>query len=74
MKIYLQSQKAYLGQHNFFITPGKEHPETKEFFDEQGNPLQIPVQFNYGMAEVPDNIGRYLIKKELASKSKILLN
>lgn len=41
--------------------------------DDKNNPVQFNVEFKYGVAEVEDDIGRYLIKNELARRSKMIL-
>nr|WP_199065100.1 hypothetical protein [Chromobacterium sp. ASV5] len=52
--------------------PGNEHP-VSDFFDKDGKPSVFVVEFKYGRAEVPDNLGRYLIDEGLAQESAILL-
>ncbi|MBM2884094.1 hypothetical protein JFK97_06790 [Chromobacterium phragmitis] len=44
-----------------------------DFLDESGKARTFVVEFKYGRAEVPDNLGRYLIDQGLAQESVILL-
>jgi hypothetical protein len=52
------------------VSPGVDHPEVLSWWtfyqDEFGNwcetPRQFRVKFNDGVAEVADNLGRYLLK------------
>lgn len=52
--------------------PGNEYP-VSDFLDESGKARTFVVEFKYGRAEVPDNLGRYLIDQGLAQESVILL-
>jgi len=55
-----------------FCQPGLEHP-VSDWLDENGDPLSFNVEFKFGKAEVPDNLGRFLIDKGLAQESVILV-
>jgi hypothetical protein len=69
------------GNGTIFVAPGKDQPETSDWIkvgrDASGRdtrePVQFTVKFQRGVAEVPDNIGRYLIDKKLARKSPLIL-
>lgn len=64
-----------------FVTPGRDHPETSDWMktntDSEGKsfnePIMFTVKFENGVAEVPDNLGRYMIDKGLARKSRLIL-
>jgi hypothetical protein len=44
-----------------------------EWVDEQNKPIEFNVEFNHGRADVPENIGKYLIKHQLAKKSRLII-
>lgn len=78
MKIYSNSM---YGRGTVFVSPGRDHPETSEWIrsssDGEGRPVQEPVQFTVtfkaGMAEVPENLGKYMIAHKLAVRSPLIL-
>lgn len=51
--------------------PGAECPA--DWVDDKNNPVQINVEFQYGRADVPDDLGRYMIKRGFAAKTKLIL-
>lgn len=77
MKIYLKTGKR---DHLMFVTPGNESTvETKgegekpsEWQNPDGTNKQFTVRFVDGKAEVPRNLGAYLIHKGLAQSSSII--
>lgn len=54
------------------VAPGVEHPIT-DWLMPDGKPKQICVQFVLGVADVPDNLGRYLIDTGHAKRSPLIL-
>lgn len=80
MKVYSNSM---YGRGTLFVTPGTDHPETSDWFeqrmDDEGRAIRAPTQFavtfKNGEAEVSDQLGRYLIDRKMASKrpQKIVL-
>ena len=50
---------------------GEECPA--DWLDEQDKPLNIEVEFRYGRAEVPSNLGAYLIRAGLAAKTQLII-
>lgn len=44
-----------------------------EWLRADGEPLTIPVEFKYGVAHVPGNLGRWLIDAGHAQNSPIIL-
>lgn len=69
MKIYHPGSR---GKHTIFVCPGQEFP-VSDFLDADGKPIQFPVGFSEGAADVPDNLGNYMIDRDLAKKSPIIL-
>src|ERR1700728_3670773 len=69
------------GRGTIFLSPGREHPDvpgwTQTSHDDDGRtfrePIQFAVKFEGGMAEVDDTLGRYLIKRRLASARPVPL-
>jgi hypothetical protein len=49
---------------------GQEMPH--EWVNEKNEPIDMKVEFNYGRAEVPKQLGEYLIKYGLASRTKLI--
>lgn len=70
MKIY--QPEARLGRRTTFVQPGNMYP-TSDFIDENGKARMFSVEFVHGVAEVPDNLGQYMLDHELASASPIIL-
>jgi hypothetical protein len=63
------------GLHTIYVAPAKEDPSAtvSDWVDRDGNPITFPVIFRGGKAEVSDSLGRFLIDKKLAKKSRPLL-
>jgi hypothetical protein len=68
MKVYRPGE---IGRKSVFIAPGVEFP-TSEFV-EDGKPKQFDIKFVNGVADVSEEIGRYMVDKELAKTSPIIL-
>ena len=78
LKVYVTGEKA-VAQKSFImsICPAR-HLEGQgevpsDWVDEKNNPIEFNVEFVYGAAEVSDSIGKYLIKHQLAKRSKLIL-
>lgn len=77
MKIFLPA--ARVGAHTMYVAPAAEDPSAgvPEWWTVKDNgdrvPLSMPVRFVNGMAEVPDNLGRFLINRGHARKTRPLL-
>lgn len=71
MRVY-RPQDAAVPRHTLFVQPGREFP-VSEWMDEEQKPRIFQVEFRGGVAEVPDNLGLYLIDRELAQPSPLLL-
>jgi hypothetical protein len=77
MIVYATGEKAR-AQKSFVLAicparhlEGAEMPA--EWVTETNEPREMQVEFTYGRAEVPDNIGRYLLAHGLASKTTLIL-
>ena len=77
MKIYLSGERARLApSHTVFVSPaahleGQEMPA--EWVSEHNEPITLAVEFKYGVAEVPTNLGAYMLKYGMASKTKLIV-
>jgi hypothetical protein len=71
MRVY-RPQDREVARHTVFVQPGRDFPTT-EWLDEDGRPHLFPVEFCAGSAEVPDNLGQYMIDHEIAQRSPLLL-
>ena len=69
MKVYYEGRDD---GHRMFVQPGTHHADVSEWMQE-GKPILMEVKFNNGVAEVPENLGKYLIDKGLVRKSRIIL-
>ncbi len=75
MKVYYHGRST---KHRLFVQPGVDHPESSEWMeaadhDGKRKPKLFDVIFENGIATVDDNLGKYLITKGLANKSKFIL-
>lgn len=70
MNVFLPGSR---GLHRLYEMPGKVHPETSDFLGPDGKPVLMTIEFRDGVAEVPDNLGRFLIDAGCAKASPILL-
>lgn len=69
MKIY---QPGTRGKRTAFVQPGVTHPTT-DWLDENGKARMFAVEFKEGEATVDDQLGQYMIDKDLAKRSPIIL-
>ena len=65
------------GTHTLYVCPAGD-PDRKgecpsEWVNDRNEPVNFPVEFRNGRAEVPDNLGRYMIERGLARKTKLIL-
>jgi hypothetical protein len=44
-----------------------------DYVDGETKPKQIPVKFFHGQAEVPDLLGKYMVERGLAQKTRLIL-
>lgn len=69
MKIY---QPGTHGRRTTFVQPGREFPVT-HFLNDDGSARMFAVVFTEGEATVDDQLGQYMLDKEMAAASPILL-
>lgn len=70
MKVFLPGSR---GLHRLYAMPGNVHPETTDFLGADGKPTLMTIEFKDGVAEVPDNLGRFLVDTDAAKASPIIL-
>lgn len=71
MRVY-RPQDREVPQHAVLVQPGREYP-VSEWMGEDGMPQLFRVVFQAGCAEVPDNLGKYMIDHEIAQRSPLIL-
>lgn len=71
MRIYRPQDKE-VPQQTVFVQPGNQFP-VSEWLNEDGKPILFRVEFRAGCAEVPDNLGNYMIDHEIAQRSPLIL-
>lgn len=73
MKIYQQGPRQ--GVFDMMVCPGGHEPAEcpSDWFREDGSPIMFNIRFENGKAEVPGNLGRYMIKHEMAFRSPLIL-
>ena len=75
MQVYYHGRSM---QHRIFVQPGIDHPETSAWMepvdpDGKRRAKMFDIFFENGVATVDENLGRYLIDKGLASKTKFIV-
>ncbi len=61
-------------EYTVMVTPGALFPETSDFMDGSGKPVQFNIIFRYGKTDnLPDNLARYLIDNNLAQETRFIL-
>lgn len=69
MKVYYHGRSL---KHRLYVQPAINNPDApSEWKENDGKAKQMEVLFENGVADVPENLGKYLIDKQLASKTKI---
>ncbi len=78
MRVYLHGSpdQPPPARHTLLVTPaahlpGQEMPH--EFVERDGSPRTFDILFEYGKAEVPDVLGKYLVENKLAEKTRLIL-
>jgi len=77
MKVYYPGEKAQR-QPSFVMSVApaatvQNQEVPRDWVDDLNNPVQFNVEFVYGVAEVPDELGRYLIENDLVRKTQLVL-
>lgn len=71
MKVYKPS-KYNNTAHTVFVQPGVDYPETSEWMDAENKPKLFQIFFRNGVAEVEDNLGHYLIDRQIAAPTPLI--
>lgn len=74
MKVYLTGgTKA--PSHMMHVAPAADvkGEVPAEWVNGDNEPLNFAVEFKFGVAEVADDLGKYLVSRGLARKSKLIL-
>lgn len=58
-------------RHVIFVQPGQHHAVSE--WMEDGKPKMFTVVFHRGRAEVPSNLGEYMIEQGQAQRSPLIL-
>ena len=70
MKVYRHESRGK--RYTLYVKPGVTHP-VSDWMGDDGQPEQLAVQFIDGCADVPDNLGRYLLDHKHAVRSILIL-
>jgi hypothetical protein len=77
MVVYLTGEGcAARSLHSLLVCPGAELPGAEcpaDWIDADGKRKTFTVDFRFGRAEVPSNIGQYLVAKGYASKTRLII-
>lgn len=78
MKVYLHSDRAEkTDTYPMHLAPAadssfKQGEVPSDWLNADGGAKQISINFAYGVAEVPDELGKYMIARGLAQRSRLL--
>jgi hypothetical protein len=75
MFVYAPNKKK--ATHTMYLCPGAD-PEIKgekpsDWFNDKNEPISFTVVFKAGRAEVDDTVGRYMIERGLAKKTRLII-
>lgn len=73
MRVYATGFRAFnVPVTHVYVTPGasREADPADWWMGEQ--PVMFDVEFKFGVAEVADELGKYMLDKKIAGKSKII--
>jgi hypothetical protein len=77
MKVYLTGiRAAQAAEHVLYVAPAGHLENTEmpsEWVTEKNEPITMSVVFHHGAAEVPSNLGAYLVKFGFASKTRLII-
>ena len=77
MIVYLRGEKqVQKASHSLFVCPASDLRKAdcpSDWLTEEGRPMTMEVDFKYGRAEVPSNLGEYLVRQGFAFKSKLII-
>lgn len=77
MRVYLLGEQ-YRAQptHRMFVAPAADVRNEEipaDWVDDENNPVSIPVEFRFGEAEVPTNLGKFLVSRGLVARSRLFM-
>lgn len=72
MKVYRLGRPDQPGRHWLMLTPGATHPAS-DFMHADGSAILFNVEFVNGCAEVPDNLGRWMLDHGYAQDTLFIL-
>ena len=74
MRIYDLMNKGNAGENTIYVSPAKltAQPDP-EWIGDDGKPLQFPVRFRNGVALVDEKLGKLLVEKGYARKTRPLI-
>lgn len=82
MIVYLHGSpdKRPVAEHTVIVCPGRHlHGKSdlpSDWYDNteaQPKPIEFPVKFHYGQAEVDDVLGKYMVAHGFAEKSRLII-
>lgn len=79
MRVFCAGERAAVAPvFVMFVAPAGDTEFTKgdipaSWVDENKVPVQFTVEFKFGRAEVPDDIGKYMVARKLAKRTQLLL-
>ena len=65
-------QPGTRGRRTMFVQPGNEYP-VSHFLNDDGGARMFSVVFTEGQAVVDEQLGQYMVDKELAALSPLIL-
>jgi len=71
MKVFYHGRS---NNHRLYVTPAEHYPHVSAWREEDGRPKQFEVHFTNGETDVDDNLGAYMVEKNIASATKIITN
>lgn len=77
MRVYLTGERQKSQPvHRMLVAPaadlrGQEVPV--DWVDDENTPVTLTVEFHFGVAEVDTGLGKYLVSRGLAARSKLIL-
>lgn len=81
MKLYLHSENAEKSaQYPVIVAPAGDDEfisaakaeKHKDWKNAKGDPVQFKIVFKFGVAEVQDELARYMLERGIAHKSRLL--
>ncbi|MFG1388815.1 hypothetical protein [Xanthobacter versatilis] len=74
MKIYATGFRAFeTARVHVYVTPGARRESDPVEWWVGETPRMYDVEFNYGAAEVPDELGKYMLDHGMAGRSKVVI-